>query len=177
MNKPTNNFYNDVKEILAQARNRAFSAVNTAMVEAYWLVGKRIVEEEQKGEERAAYGEKILQSIGGDFNVGGANNLANFSGLDQLELIGGNFSFGNNTSLTSMTGLGNLTNIGGYFYVSTGHNLTDLTGLNNLAIIGGSLGPPGGLANLGGWKGFPRSEERSGFSLNIAWSILKALKM
>lgn len=63
MNKPTNNFYNDIKEILAQARNRAFSAVNTAMVEAYWLVGKRIVEEEQKGEERAAYGEKILQVL------------------------------------------------------------------------------------------------------------------
>ena len=63
MNKPTNNFYNEVKEILAQARNRAFSAVNTAMVEAYWLVGKRIVEEEQKGEERAAYGEKILQVL------------------------------------------------------------------------------------------------------------------
>jgi len=69
MNKPTNNFYNEVKEILAQARNRAFSAVNTAMVEAYWLVGKRIVEEEQKGEERAAYGEKILQSLSKELTV------------------------------------------------------------------------------------------------------------
>jgi F0F1-type ATP synthase membrane subunit b/b' len=44
----------EVKQILAQARQKAYSAVNTAMVEAYWLVGKKIVEEEQNGKERAA---------------------------------------------------------------------------------------------------------------------------
>jgi len=69
MNKITNNFYSDVKEILAQARSRAYNAVNTAMVEAYWLIGKRIVEEEQKGEERAAYGEKILQLLSKELSV------------------------------------------------------------------------------------------------------------
>jgi hypothetical protein len=69
MNKPTNNFYNDVEEILARPRNRAYSAVNTAMVEAYWLVGKRIVEEEQHGAQRANYGEKILQSLSKELTV------------------------------------------------------------------------------------------------------------
>jgi hypothetical protein len=44
----------EVKQILAQARQKAYSAVNTAMVEVYWLVGKKIVEEEQNGKERAA---------------------------------------------------------------------------------------------------------------------------
>jgi hypothetical protein len=33
------------------------------MVEAYWLIGKRIVEEEQQGKERATYGEEILKTL------------------------------------------------------------------------------------------------------------------
>jgi predicted nuclease of restriction endonuclease-like (RecB) superfamily len=53
----------EVKQILAQARQKAYSAVNTAMVEAYWLVGKRIVEEEQNGKERAAYGKEIIKNL------------------------------------------------------------------------------------------------------------------
>ena len=39
----------DVKELLEQARNKAYAAVNTAMVEAYWHIGRRIVAEEQHG--------------------------------------------------------------------------------------------------------------------------------
>ena len=61
--KTENNFIADVKQILELARKRAFSAVNTAMVEAYWLVGKRIIDEEQKGEKRAEYGQEVLQSL------------------------------------------------------------------------------------------------------------------
>jgi predicted nuclease of restriction endonuclease-like (RecB) superfamily len=53
----------EIKEILVKARQKAYSAVNTAMVEAYWLVGKRIVEEEQNGNNRANYGEEILKSL------------------------------------------------------------------------------------------------------------------
>ena len=53
----------DVKAILEQARKRAYQAVNTTMVQAYWLVGKRIVEEEQNGKERADYGEAVLKTL------------------------------------------------------------------------------------------------------------------
>ena len=56
-------FYSDIKRILQSARRRAYSAVNLAMVEAYWLVGKRIVEEEQQGETRAKYGEKLIENL------------------------------------------------------------------------------------------------------------------
>lgn len=56
-------FFVEIKEILAIARQKAYSAINTAMVEAYWLIGKRIVEEEQKGEKRAEYGEALLASL------------------------------------------------------------------------------------------------------------------
>lgn len=51
------------KEYIIGARHKAYSAINTAMVEAYWLTGKRIVEEEQGGKERADYGKQILKEL------------------------------------------------------------------------------------------------------------------
>ena len=52
-----------MKEILKNARQKAYTAVNSAMVEAYWKIGRRIVEEEQSGRERAEYGKEILQNL------------------------------------------------------------------------------------------------------------------
>ncbi|MDA8181460.1 MAG: PDDEXK nuclease domain-containing protein [Acidithiobacillus sp.] len=56
-------FHADIKAILEQARSKARSAVNTAMVEAYWLIGQRIVQEEQQGSSRAVYGERLLANL------------------------------------------------------------------------------------------------------------------
>lgn len=52
--------YNKIKEILEVAREKAFYAVNFAMVEAYWNIGKEISEEIG---ERAEYGENLLQNL------------------------------------------------------------------------------------------------------------------
>ena len=57
------NLYASVKEILANARKRAYSAVNFAMVESYWLIGQQIVEHEQHGEARADYGKGLLKEL------------------------------------------------------------------------------------------------------------------
>jgi predicted nuclease of restriction endonuclease-like (RecB) superfamily len=57
------NYILEIKEILSNARKRAYSAVNTAMVEAYWNIGKRIVQEEQHGKERAEYGKEIIKKL------------------------------------------------------------------------------------------------------------------
>jgi len=56
-------FHTDIKQILQQARSQAHSAVNSAMVEAYWLIGKRIVEEEQDGEVKAKYGKRLIEDL------------------------------------------------------------------------------------------------------------------
>lgn len=61
--KINSSFIQDVKEIIGQARLKAYSAVNTAMVDAYWKIGQRIVEEEQSGGQRAAYGKRILLEL------------------------------------------------------------------------------------------------------------------
>jgi len=61
--KELTSFYSEIKHILEQARNSARSAVNSAMVEAYWLIGRRIVEEEQQGEQKAKYGKRLIEDL------------------------------------------------------------------------------------------------------------------
>ena len=56
-------FLENVSEVLAQARKNAKTAVNLAMVYAYYEIGRMIVEEEQHGQNRAAYGKQILQGL------------------------------------------------------------------------------------------------------------------
>jgi predicted nuclease of restriction endonuclease-like (RecB) superfamily len=73
----------DVRQILWQARGAVYAAANTAMVEAYWQIGRRIVEEEQGGATRAAYGVQLLRTLsrdlGDEFGKGlSVANLKNF---------------------------------------------------------------------------------------------------
>jgi predicted nuclease of restriction endonuclease-like (RecB) superfamily len=53
----------DIQSILKQARQKAYQSINLAMVQAYWLIGKRIVEEEQEGKTRAIYGKALLKNL------------------------------------------------------------------------------------------------------------------
>ena len=55
-------FYTQIKEILENARKKTYAAINFAMVEAYWEIGKRIVEA-QGGNEAAEYGKRILKEL------------------------------------------------------------------------------------------------------------------
>lgn len=52
-----------VVTILERARTQVVHAVNSAMVIAYWLIGREIVQELQVGDERAAYGKRVLAEL------------------------------------------------------------------------------------------------------------------
>ncbi len=56
----------DLASLIDQGRRTAVRYVNTALVATYWLVGRRVVEYEQKGKERAEYGEALLKRLSGD---------------------------------------------------------------------------------------------------------------
>ena len=56
-------FFADIAELLTQARSNAYRTVNSIMVETYWKIGRRIVEEEQNGKTRAEYGEKLIENL------------------------------------------------------------------------------------------------------------------
>ncbi len=58
-----NELYEQIRNILLTSRQKAYSAVNEAMVQAYWLIGKTIVEDEQNGHNRAEYGKETLQFL------------------------------------------------------------------------------------------------------------------
>ena len=53
----------DIKGIISSGREVAYNAANKAMVLTYWHVGKRIVEQEQAGKERAKYGQALIESL------------------------------------------------------------------------------------------------------------------
>ena len=55
-------FYNEIKNILNMARNKVYKMANFAMVEAYWNIGKSIIEE-QGGNEKAEYGTGLLKEL------------------------------------------------------------------------------------------------------------------
>jgi predicted nuclease of restriction endonuclease-like (RecB) superfamily len=60
---PYEDIYSEIKETLLLSRNQAYSAVNFAMVQAYWQIGRIIVEHEQNGNARAGYGKSVLQEL------------------------------------------------------------------------------------------------------------------
>jgi predicted nuclease of restriction endonuclease-like (RecB) superfamily len=78
-------FYDEIKEILTSARNKVYQTANFAMVEAYWQIGKSIIEE-QGGDERAEYGTGLLKDLskqmtrdfGKGFTVANLKNMRQF---------------------------------------------------------------------------------------------------
>ena len=89
-------FYQDISQLLNNARKQAKTAVNTAMVYTYYEIGRRIVEEEQHGENRAAYGQQILQGLsdhltkafGKGYSVGNLKNIRQFYMVFSNDQIG-----------------------------------------------------------------------------------------
>src|ERR1019366_3197477 len=56
----------DIVSLLEAGRRLSARAVNAAMTAAYWGVGQRIVEQEQRGHARAGYGEELVELLAAD---------------------------------------------------------------------------------------------------------------
>ena len=54
--------FEEVRKILQEARNKVYKATNNVMVEAYWNIG-RIIVEKQSGNEKAEYGTALLKNL------------------------------------------------------------------------------------------------------------------
>lgn len=78
----------EVRTLLTQARQATARAVNTAMVTTYWMIGQRIVVEEQNGSNKAAYGEQILQKLSSalEKEFGNGFSYANLRNMRQFYL-------------------------------------------------------------------------------------------
>lgn len=82
------NITSDIRTILSEARKSVARAINTTMTAAYWLIGKRIVEEEQNGADRAAYGEGLLKKLSKELTseFGNGFSYANLRSMRQFFL-------------------------------------------------------------------------------------------
>ncbi len=76
----------EIKQVIEKARNQVKQTVNSAMVLAYWEIGRLIVEQEQQGQSRAAYGKAQLKQMsatlsaefGKGFDVTNLRNMRRF---------------------------------------------------------------------------------------------------
>ena len=87
--KNENTFYDEISELLKQSRNAAYKTVNTIMVQTYWQIGKRIVEQEQHGENRANYGDYLITSLSRHLSdtLGKGFSEANLKNIRQFYLV------------------------------------------------------------------------------------------
>jgi len=56
-------FFAEIAAILQEARQTAYKTVNSILVQTNWRIGKRIVEQEQKGKSRADYGDCLIVNL------------------------------------------------------------------------------------------------------------------
>ena len=75
--------HGDIVAILESSRRAAARSVNALMTATYWEVGRRVVEFEQGGENRAAYGQALLVRLSGDLT----KRFGRGFGVDNLELM------------------------------------------------------------------------------------------
>ena len=81
-----NALLSNIRELLNQGRKQVFQAVNAAMVQTYWEIGRLIVEDEQQGQARAEYGKGVLKTLstaltnefGKGFDVRNLSNMRSF---------------------------------------------------------------------------------------------------
>ena len=116
-------FVHDIANILEQARQRAKTAVNLSMVYAYYEIGKRIVLEEQQGEQRAAYGQQVLSELSRYLTsqFGKGFSVANLKNIRQFYLVYSNDQIGE-TVFSQSVNLPIVDN-GRKFYLSWSHYL------------------------------------------------------
>jgi predicted nuclease of restriction endonuclease-like (RecB) superfamily len=89
LSKNENVFYTEISELLKHARNIAYHAVNTVMVQTYWQIGRRIVEQEQKGENRANYGDYLITNLSWHLSdtLGKGFSEANLKNIRQFYIV------------------------------------------------------------------------------------------
>ncbi len=62
----TDDVLGDLQNIIDTARQKAYQAVNVALLQRNWLIGKRIAEELLQGDDRAEYGARVMKSLSKD---------------------------------------------------------------------------------------------------------------
>lgn len=84
----SNFLFKQITEVVTQARQKAYQSSNAILLQMYWQIGQLIVEDEQQGHSKAAYGKKVLKNLakqltlefGKGFEERNLNNMRAFYG-------------------------------------------------------------------------------------------------
>jgi predicted nuclease of restriction endonuclease-like (RecB) superfamily len=103
-----NKFIAELKQIVSSARRMAYSAINFAQVKQNWLIGQRIVEEEQNGKARAEYGKHIIELASKELTTefGRGFSKTNLKNFRQFFLTFSDFQIGQTLSDLFTTSIG-----------------------------------------------------------------------
>ena len=100
-------FISDIKAIVYTAKQKAYQAADIYQVVSNWLVGRRIVEQEQHGKERAQYGKHIVElaseALTAEFGKG--YSVVNIKSFRKFYLTFNNLLIGQTVSYQSENGL------------------------------------------------------------------------
>jgi len=151
--------FDRIISILEQARGNVVRAVNTNMVLAYWLIGREIVEEVQRGKERAQYGEKVIEDLSARLTerYGTGFSLANLQWFRKFYL-----AYRDRITIPYPMG-------------------TELASPNipypaGIELADGEKRSPAGRESLFPAKSYPPGDElQQGFSPQLSWSHYRAL--
>jgi len=82
-------FFTGISELLESARRTSARTTNAIITATYWEVGRRIVEYEQKGKERASYGETLLKRLSNDLvkRFGRGFGLSNLKQIRKFYIV------------------------------------------------------------------------------------------
>jgi predicted nuclease of restriction endonuclease-like (RecB) superfamily len=91
-NSPSPNYdsiHGDISTVIDEARRSVARSINCIMTAAYWLIGRRIVEFEQKGKVRAQYGKALLAKLSEDLTrrYGRGFGMVNLSQMKKFYLL------------------------------------------------------------------------------------------
>ena len=86
LTEPEKHFVSDLRNIAGEAKRQAYCAADHMLVIRNWLIGRRIVEQEQEGQERAGYGKQVIElasqsltaEYGRGFSVTSIKNMRSF---------------------------------------------------------------------------------------------------
>ena len=89
-------FYQDIHAILDDEKSKTYETANNIMTYAYWNVGKRIIEQEQKGNRKAKYGSYLIKRLSQELSdeYGTGFSVANIRNCRQLYLTFPKESYG-----------------------------------------------------------------------------------
>lgn len=141
-----NPLFDRIVSILEEARGNVVRAVNTNMVLAYWLIGREIVEELQRGKDRAEYGKRIIEDLS----------------VRLAERYGAGFSERNLQWFKQ-------------FYLSYRERIAILHPMGAEFKMTSKVNPAGAEFVSTGKRGPPENESMQGFSPQLSWSHYRVL--